>query len=106
GGVFGKGWNAPRRLAAGRIVVRKDLTAHFVHRPGTRASRRNLRAVRNCRAGAVAGDTPAVKRALDRVTHHLAPMTEMRADVRAMRVEKVRFSVLRAEEDKVASEIV
>src|SRR5690606_3905826 len=54
----------------------------------------------------VALEAPRVERAADGLAHHLAAVAEVRAEVRAIRVEHVGLAALAAEEDHVTAEIL
>src|SRR5881394_2944517 len=77
-----------------------------MHRPrsGPRADR-DFFAVGNCDACAIAADPPSMERTLNGIPEYFPAMAKMGADVWAVRIEQIRFAVLRPKQNKIAPEI-
>src|SRR5439155_1672638 len=98
--------NLPRRRLVVRVVPGEDEPVAGGDRVAA-----DLRlavetfAVRNVGARAVAAVAPAVERTLDAAVDDLAAYAEMRAEVRAVRIEQVVVGVLIAPQHEIAPEV-
>src|SRR5262249_37419831 len=105
--MLGDRIDVPRRRLALGVVPAEDQSVHFLDRPVSdlRLGRYAVR-VRHLGALPALIEAPSMKRALYAVARHLASITEVRAQMWAVRIEKRGLSRLGTKEDEVAPEIL